>query len=467
MYKKLTQDHINKIIQIVGRENVLLPTDDIEPYTHDETEDLRFDPEIVTKPINKGQVSKIMRLANQELITVTPRGAGTGLSGGALPIFGGIVISVEKLNKILEIDQENLTVTAEPGVITQVLQEQVEKVGLFYPPDPASRGSCMIGGNIAENAGGPRALKYGVTKDYVLGLEVVLPNGDIIETGGKLLKNVTGYNLTQLLVGSEGTLGIVTKIILKLLPLPLYRKTMLAGFNDIVSAAKTVPAIFNNKIIPCALEFMEHKAMQAAEKKKRVKFPMSECGAALLIQVDGNDMSLLDKEGEKIGEVCLENGAVDVIIAEETSKQEAIWNMRRGLSEAIKSLSTYKEEDTVVPRAKLPELMLLIQAVCEKYSLEAISYGHIGDGNIHVNILKMAMPDEEWNRKIDTAVRELFTGVVAMGGSLSGEHGIGFVQKNYMPIAISPEQLEKMRQIKQVFDPNNILNPGKVFPDKP
>lgn len=465
MYKKLTQQDIQEIIKIVGKDNFILPTGDIEPYTHDETEDLQFTPEIVIKPQNKDQIAGIMKLASKKLIPVTPRGAGTGLSGGALAVHGGILLSVEKMNKIIEIDHENLIVIVEPAVITQVLQETVEKVGLFYPPDPASRGSCMIGGNIAENAGGPHALKYGVTRDYVLGLEIVLPNGEIINTGGKLLKNATGYNLTQLIIGSEGTLGIVTKIILKLIPLPLYKKALLAGFTDIVSAAKTVPAIFNNKITPSACEFMEQGAIQVAEKKKGEKFPLSEHAALLLIEVDGNDQSILENEIQKIGEICIENGAADVILADETEKMNRIWAMRRSIGEAVKSISPYKEEDTVVPRSKLPELMEHIKTVCGKYKLQALSYGHIGDGNIHVNILKMNMSDEDWNTKLDEAIQDLFKRVVSLGGMISGEHGIGYVQKNYLPIAIDKEQIELMRQIKKVFDPTNVLNPGKIFPD--
>jgi glycolate oxidase len=436
----------------------------LEPYSHDETEDLHFLPQVVLKPTTTLQVSQIMKICFDNNIPVTPRGGGTGLSGGALPIYGGVVLSTEKMNRILEIDAQNSMAVVEPGVITEILQNEVEKVGLFYPPDPASKGSCFIGGNIAECAGGPRALKYGVTKDYVYGLEAVLPSGEIINTGGKLLKNVSGYNLVQLLIGSEGTLGIVTKIILKLIPLPQYRKTILVPFNSIEAATICLTQIFTSKIIPCAAEFLEKKAVQAAEKKFEKKIPHSECEALLLLAVDGNDESVLEKEIEKIGEVCLNNGAVDVFLAETKEQQEELWKMRRSISEAVKSISIYKEEDTVVPRAAIPDLMRVLKEIEKKYEINIICYGHAGDGNIHANIIKENMGDEKWNRVLPEAIKEIFTEVVKLGGSISGEHGIGYVQKNYLAIALSETEIELMRQIKKVFDPKNILNPGKLLP---
>lgn len=465
-YSKITAELIQKLSVIVSPENIITPEGDIEPYSHDETEDFQFQPEAVVKPISTAQVSEILKLCFENNIPVTPRGGGTGLSGGALPIYGGLVLSLEKMNKILEIDTANLMAVVQPGVITQVFQDEVEKIGLFYPPDPASKGSCLLGGNVAECAGGPRALKYGVTKDYIYGLEVVLANGEIINTGGKLLKNVSGYNLTQIVIGSEGTLGVVTKIIIKLIPLPLFRKTLLVPFDDLEKGAYALTRIFFNRIIPCAAEFIDKKAVKALETKQGKTFPYSDSEALLLLQVDGNDENLMEKEIEKIGEVCVNCGAVDVFVADNKEKQEELWKMRRGLSEAVKSISTYREEDTVVPRAKLPELMKMLRGIEKKYDINIICYGHAGDGNIHANVIKDKMLDEKWNKVLPEVVREIFEEVVKLGGSISGEHGIGYVQKEYMPIALSEIELKLMWEIKRVFDPKNILNPGKMFPER-
>jgi glycolate oxidase len=464
-FSKVTPKIVDELRAIVGSDRLLLPNDDIEPYTHDETEDYVFTPEVVVKPASTDEVSRILKIAYRERIAVTPRAAGTSLSGGALPVHGGIVVSVEKMNKILEIDRENLVAVVQPGIICQVLQEEVEKVGLYYPPDPASRGSCMLGGNIAHNAGGPHALKYGVTKDWVLGLEAVKADGTILRTGGKLLKNVTGYNLTQLIVGSEGTLALVTQIILKLIPLPALRKAVMASFPTLEDAARAVTRIFFERIIPSACEFMERQAMEVTEKKHGEKFPVSGGEAALLIEVDGTREDVLDEQVERIGSVCSDAGALDLILAEDSSKLAKLWKMRRSIGEAVKGLSAYREEDCVVPRARLPELMTAIREVCARHGLTAMSYGHIGDGNVHVNILKLNLPDAEWRTRIEAATHDLFVRTVALGGMISGEHGIGFVQKNYLGLALSPDVIALMRQIKSVFDPNGILNPGKVFPD--
>ncbi len=465
MFEKVTEDVVARLRAIVGAEHVAVA--DIEKYGHDETEDFWFPPEAVVRPRTAAEVSQVMRLATERRIPVTPQAARTSLSGGALPVHGGIALSVERMNRILEVDAENLFVVTEPGVITQVLQEEVEKRGLFYGPDPASRGSCMIGGNIAHNAGGPRALKYGVTKDWVYGLQVVLPGGDVIRTGGKLLKNVTGYNLTQLIVGSEGTLGIVTEAILKLIPKPRFNKTMLAPFGSVVAAATAVTRIFQAQIIPCACEYMERSAVEAAERRKGQQFPGSAGAAAmLLVEVDGNDEGLCEKDIERIAEICMECGAPDVFLATDEEKRASIWAMRRSIGEAVKALSAYREEDTVVPRVKLPALIEAIHDVSKRHGIQAISYGHIGDGNIHVNLLRMGLSDDEWARKLDPAVKELFERTLALGGQITGEHGVGFVQRNYLKMAYPPHQIELMRQLKRVFDPAGILNPGKVLPDE-
>lgn len=451
---------LDRLREIVGAEHV--QTEDLEPYSHDETEDFVFPPDVVVKPRSAEEISALFRFANERRIPVTPQGGRTSLSGGALPVRGGIALSLERMNRILEIDTENLFAVVEPCVITQVLQEAVEKVGLFYPPDPASRGSCTIGGNIAHGAGGPRALKYGVTKDWVYGLEVVLPTGEIVRTGGKLLKNVTGYNLTQLMVGSEGTLGVVTRATLKLIPKPRMQKTILAPFPSPVAAATAVTKIFQAQIIPCACEYMERAAVQAAERRKGEKFPHSDAEALLLVEVDGNHEDVLDAELEKIAECC----GTDVFLATDPDKRAFIWNMRRSIGEAVKSISAYREEDTVVPRVKLPELVAAIHEISRKHGILAISYGHIGDGNIHVNLLKGTLTDEEWGRKLDPAVRELFERTLALGGQITGEHGVGFVQKAYLPMAYPAHHIELLRRLKGAFDPNGILNPGKIFPDR-
>lgn len=464
-YNKLSPELITKLQKICGEENVLMDKDTLKLFSEDETEDLSFPPEAVIKPLNSKQISEVLKLANEYKIPVTPRGGGTGLSGGALSVFGGICLSMEKFNKILEIDEKNFQAVVEPGVITQVFQESVEKLGLFYPPDPASRGSCFLGGNLAECSGGPRAVKYGVTKDYVLGLEAVLPTGEMIKTGGRVLKNVTGYNLTQLIIGSEGTLAVITKIIFRLIPLPEYKKVILAAFNSFGDATDAVAKIFQNGITPSAIEFMEKAAVKAAEEKLNKKFPNGEAEAQLFIEVDGNYPESLDKDIEKIAEVINEFNPLDILLAEDRQKVEDIWELRRGIGEAVKSISAYKEEDTVVPRANMTKLVSGVKEISAKYGITTICYGHSGDGNIHVNILKDKLDNETWEKILDKAIREIFELTVSLGGTISGEHGIGYSQKSYLNIALSKEELDLMKKIKNTFDPNNILNPGKIFTD--
>lgn len=438
----------------------------LEEYGSDETEDLYFAPDLVVLPSTTEQVAEVMKISQRHRIPVTPRGAGTGLSGGALPVHGGIVLSLERMNRILEIDENNLCAVVQPGVITEAFQTQVEARGLFYPPDPASRGSCMLGGNIAECSGGPRAVKYGVTKDWVLGIEAVLPSGEIVRHGGKLLKNVTGYNLTQLLVGSEGTLAVVTEITFRLIPLPKLRQTLLIPYDTLEGAARTVSSIFRAGLIPSACEFMERDAIRAAEHHLSMKLPYGDAEALLLIEVDGDRQDVLEEQRDRICEVAMNEGARDVILADSSEKQKEIWRIRRATGEAVKKLSIYKEEDTVVPRYKLPELVRGVKEIAERHGLVTICYGHAGDGNLHVNILKMEMDDFAWNQALPLAIEEIFRLTVGLGGTLSGEHGIGFSQKRYMPIAFRDHELELMKRVKQAFDPLGLLNPGKVFPDK-
>ena len=465
-YNKISKPILDEFLLLLGEESVFTDSESLFHYGHDETENLNFPPEILLKPRSVEHVSNIMKLANQYNIPVTPIGARTGLSGGSLSIHGGIGISMEKFNKILEIDEDNLQVHVQPGVITQLLQEEVAKKGLYYAPDPASRGSCFIGGNIAENSGGPRAVKYGVTKDFVLNLEVVLPNGEIINTGANTLKNSTGYNITQLLVGSEGTLGIVTKATLKLIPLPKFNKLILVPFSSAVDACSAVASIFKAGVIPSALEFMDRKAVDFTVKYiEEANLEMSEdTNALLLIEVDGNNPEYLMDEIQKIIDVvATHNCDENILFAEDEAQKEQLWFIRRRIGEAVKVNSIYKEEDTVVPRYKLPDLLSGVKKIGDKYGFESICYGHAGDGNLHINIIKGDLSDLQWEKELPKAIREVFTLTVSLGGTISGEHGIGWVQKNYMDIAFNDIELELMRDIKKVFDPKNIMNPSKIF----
>jgi len=458
-------EHLQAFKDIVGDAYVLVDEEALDRYAHDETEDLHFPPDLVLRPGTAEEIGAILRLCNEHRLPVTPRGAGTGLSGGALPHLGGVVVSVERLNRIIEIDERNLQVTTEPGVITEVLQDAVKAKGLFYPPDPSSRGSCMIGGNIAENSGGPKAVKYGVVKDYVLNLEVVLPSGDIIWTGANVLKNATGYNLTQLIVGSEGTLGIVTKAVLKLIPLPKHDLLMLIPFTRADDACAAVSAIFTAGYTPSAMEFMERDALEWVMRfvDNTIVAIADDVQAHLLIEVDGNDIDVLMKDLEGIAAIALEYGGGDMLFADDAQQKAELWKLRRRVGEAVKSHSVYKEEDTVVPRAELPVLLRGVKEIGGKYGFHSVCYGHAGDGNLHVNIIKGDLSDEEWNGSLKKGIREIFELVKKLGGTISGEHGIGLVQKEYLPIVFDSVQMQLMRQIKNVFDPNGILNAGKIF----
>jgi len=464
----LSPEILQKLTTIVGEKYIFSDQETRNHYGHDETEDYVFPPSVVVKPANAKEISEILKLANEFKIPTTPIGARTGLSGGALSIYKGIGLSMERLNKIIEIDEQNLQVTVEPAVITQVMREAVSEKGLFYPVDPSSMGSCWIGGNIAENSGGARAVKYGVTKDYVLNLEVVLPNGEIVWTGANTLKNSTGYNLTQLMVGSEGTLGVITKAVLKLLPKNNHNVLMLVPFYKAHEACEAVSAIFRSGIIPSALEFMERDAIDWTVRfVEGISVTIKpEHQAHLLIEVDGNYPEILMLEAEKILTVVEQFEIDEVLFADTEEQKNALWKMRRAVGEAVKSNSIYKEEDTVVPRYVLPELLSGIKRIGEKYGFKSVCYGHAGDGNLHVNIIKATMSDDNWNTQVPMGIREIFELTVSLKGTLSGEHGIGYVQKNFMDIAFSKVHLELMERIKHVFDPNNILNPGKIFPDE-
>ena len=461
----LTSENILAFKKIAGENFVLVDDETLQHYAHDETENLHFLPDVVIKPRTAEEISAIMKIRNANKIPVTPRGAGTGLSGGALPHLGGVLLSTERMNTILEIDERNLQVTTEPGVITEVLQQTVKEKGLFYPPDPASRGSCFIGGNIAENSGGPKAVKYGVVKDYVLNLEVVLPTGEIIWTGANVLKNSTGYNLTQLIVGSEGTLGIVTKIVLRLIPHPKYDLLMLVPFKKLEQAAEAVSAIFRAGFVPSALELIEIEALKivnASVSSSAVQLT-DDTEAHLIIEVDGNNMEVLMGEMEAISEMLLQYDIGEIYFADDAQQKAELWKLRRSVAEVVKIAGYTIEEDAVVPRAELPALIRGVKEIGAKHNFHAVSYGHAGDGNLHIRIKKEGTPNSYGDEEMNKSLRALFELVKKLGGTISGEHGIGLIQKGFMDIMFREKQLDLMRQIKKVFDPNNILNAGKIF----
>ena len=464
-YNKINNEFIDYLQHIVGSDFVFVDHSILMEYGSDYTEDLVFPPEVLVRPSTKEQVSEIIKLSKLHNVPVTPIGARTGLSGGCLSVHGGIGLSLERFNKIISIDEDNFQVIVQPGVITQVLQDEVAKKGMYYAPDPASKGSCFIGGNIAENSGGPRALKYGVTKDFVLNLEVVLPSGEIIQTGANTLKNSTGYNLTQLIVGSEGTLGIVTQATLKLLPHPKLNKLILVPFKSAIDACSAVASIFKAGITPSALEFMERFAVDWTIKfiddaQLEMK---NDVEALLLVEVDGNNEDLLFEDIQQIVEVVEKHNCdQNILFAEDQAQKDQLWFIRRRIGEAIKVNSVYKEEDTVVPRFMLPNLLKGVKEIGERYGFKSVCYGHAGDGNLHVNIIKGELTDDQWENELPLAIREIFELTVSLGGTISGEHGIGLVQKQYMNIPFKEVELELMRSIKKIFDPNNLLNPGKI-----
>lgn len=445
---------------------VLAGQEDRDNYGHDETEDLLFPPDVVVRARNTAEVAAVVRLCAAHHVPVTPIGGRTGLSGGALSVHGGVGLALDRMDRILGIDERNLQVTVEPGVITQALMDAVAEKGLYYACDPSSKGSCTIGGNIAENAGGPRAVKYGVTRDQVLNLEVVLPGGEVIWTGANTLKNSTGYDLTRLLVGSEGTLGIITKAVLRLVPLPKETRLMLVPFADAENACAAVSAVFRAGILPSALEFMERDAIAWTMRfTEGLPAQVSAVpGAYLLIEVDGNHADVLLRDCETILGVMEAHGGGETLFAETTAEKDALWRLRRSVPVSVKAHSVYKEEDTVVPRYELPRLLAGVKAIGARYGFNSVCYGHAGDGNLHVNIIKGDLSDAFWTDELPKAIREIFQLTVSLGGTLSGEHGIGLVQRPYMDIAFNSAQLALMRAVKQAFDPNGIMNPGKVLP---
>ena len=469
-FPEVTIDILSEFEAIVGKGNVILDPEKRLEYSHDKTENYSFLPAVVLKPGNTEEVSKIMKTCNTHRIPITARGAGTGLSGAALPTHLGAVLSMERFNKILHIDELNLQATVEPGVITEIFQLAVKEKGLFYPPDPASGGSCFLGGNLSQNSGGPKAVKYGVTRDYVLNLEVVLPSGEIIWTGANVLKNSTGYNLTQLMCGSEGTLGIITKIVFKLRGFPEKNVLMLIPFVTNEEACKAIAAIFTAGIQPSGVEFFEREAglktidycAKVLNSPVSTSFPEN-MDAYLLCELDGNDEEVLMRDAERVMSVVDNFQAGEVLFAESAAQKEELWKVRKNISPAVNWYTLTKSDDVVVPRGNLPKLISGIKQIGKEYGFNTVCFGHLGDGNLHVNILKEQISDKDWETKIPEGIGEIFKLTVSLGGTLSGEHGIGIAKRPYMPIAMKETNLDLMRGIKKVFDPNGILNPGKIF----
>jgi glycolate oxidase len=451
---------MNKIIDKFPNLKISTSPEDLVCYGFDAS-GIEMSPSAVVWPDTTEDVVKVMKYAYENSISVVPRGAGTGMTAGAVPSKGAIIISFEKMKRILEIDTENLNVLCEPGVINGRLQRELEWKGFFYPPDPASMNFCTIGGNVAENAGGPRALKYGVTRDYVMEIESVLPNGEIMTTGVKTTKGVVGYDLTRLLTGSEGTLSVFTKIRLKVLPLPEEVVTLLAIFNNLEASGNAVAKIISSKIIPRTLEFMDREAIAAIEKLKPVGLPKN-AEAILLIELDGHP-STITKEAEKIVDICQQLGA-EIKKAEDEDARNQLWASRRAISPALYQIRPTKiNEDIVVPRNMVTEMLKRLRKLSEESGIKIVNFGHAGDGNIHVNIMVDKADNDEYTKGL-SLVEQIFKDTLSLGGTISGEHGIGLTKAGYVGMELSKKELEIMEAIKKVFDPKNILNPGKIFP---
>lgn len=462
-YNQLTPEIRAEIESIVGSENVSSSAEDLEKHAIDESPLEPHPPHIVVKPASTEEVSKVLKLANDNLIPVTPQGSLTGLSGASHPILGGIALTLERMNKIIEIDENNLMATVEPGVLISEVHEETEKLGLYYPPDPGQE-SGSIGGNISTNAGGMRAMKYGVTRDFVNGLEVVLADGSVIQTGGKNVKDSTGYSLIDLIIGSEGTLGIVTKATLRLIPKPKFTALIYAPFNSTIDAANAVREIVHKKILPFGLEYMAQHTVLTVEKYLEKKLPDNSHPAYLIVAVEANSKEELDRQLETAGEICLEMGAVDAYIADTNSRQQQIWEARKSSFDAYLAMYTLDEADVCIPRDRIPEYIERADVIAEKHGVILVPVGHAGDGNLHYNILKPdSMSMEDWPDAMENALSDLIDVSHEMGGTASGEHGLGYTKRHYLEREVGLKQVEIMKGIKKVFDPNGILNPEKVW----
>jgi len=458
-FKKIADE----LSRLVGRSKVVTDSEILDSYARDETSDLSAMPDVLVRAESAEDVSLVLTFCHVNGVAVIPRGAGTGVTGGAVPVKGGVVLSLEKMKRIVEIDRENMVAVVEPGAVTRDIQDAARAEGLMYPPDPASLESCSIGGNVAENAGGPRAVKYGVTKDYVLGLEFVLTDGSVITTGGKIVKNATGYNLTGILIGSEGTLAVITKIFLRLIPAPMFTVDMLIPFISLRDAMEVVYAVLLNRIVPATMEFMERDAINLVGTflGREIHFP--DAGAHLLIQIDGNSEESVHRDMEKIGSLA----RIDqekIIIAESPAQRERLWKARRSIREAITAASpVFLAEDCVVPRSKIPEFLAELKSFFESRGLRSVMFGHAGDGNVHIDVLKGDADYGAWKNGLPDLKREIYKRAIALGGTITGEHGIGYIRKDYLRLALSDEEVRLLKRIKKAFDPKGILNPDKIF----
>ncbi|MCK5833408.1 FAD-binding protein [bacterium] len=460
---KPTGEDILALVDIVGSDNAIVG-DGMEEYSHDESPNIQAKPSLVLKAGDEKEISKILRYTNEKAIPVVTRGLGTGVAGGSIPFDSAIVLSLERMNSILEIDEENLMVITQPAVITGDLRRAVEEKGLFYPPDPASLDSCSIGGNFQTNAGGMTAVKYGITRDYVKGFRAVIPGGDVITYGGKLVKNVAGYDLTHVICGSEGTLAVTTEITFKLLPKPEFHVDLLVGFDSVEDSVSAVSEIIRRKIVPSTIEFMEGDIVRIVAEVLQKDVPMREAGAQLIISLDAESEEELEKRYFTLGEIALELGAIDVLVADNRPFQDRIWDVRRSIREALRAVSpTIVAEDVAVPRAKLAELWCGARELGKKFGIRVLSFGHAGDGNLHIDALKEDFDDTAWEKVMKDYIPELFKLAVRLGGTITAEHGIGYLKKPYLPIGIGKSELDLMKNIKHAFDPKGILNPGKAI----
>ena len=457
----MNSDQLAELAHIVGNHNLYLEQEEMLTFATDATDVMHL-PAVVVEPDNRQAIQELLRFANREQIAVTPRGAGSGLSGGALTVRGGILLSLLKLNRILEIDRKNMTATVEPGVINSHLQQAVAAQGLFYPPDPASFETSTLGGNVAEDAGGARCYKYGTTRHYILALDVVLPDGAFHRLGVPTRKGVVGYDLKDLMIGSEGTLGVVTSIVVRLLPLPLHRRLLLAMFSDFKQAIAGMERLTEQGIIPSALEFMDETCIEMTRDELPLIIPNA-VQSLLLLELDGNNVDLIERELEQVAQLLEEQGALDLLLADSSERQERLWNVRRAMSTTIKDKSAIKKSvDVVVPVSHLAEYMSATRALAERFNVHILHYGHLGDGNVHTNVIHMT-GGEEALQEVLAALREVLVITLESGGTISGEHGIGVTKLPYVEMEIPPQLMELQKAIKRVFDPNNILNPGKIF----
>ena len=462
-YKTIDEADIEYLRSVCAPERVISGPAVGDDYCHDELSGMRRRPDVLVKAASTQEVSSIMKYAYQHCIPVTPRGQGTGLVGGAVPLHGGILLDLSGMNRIIELDEENLTLTLEPGVLLMEVVKYVEERGFMYPPDPGEK-SATIGGNISTNAGGMRAVKYGVTRDYVRGLEVVLPNGEVTELGGKVVKNSSGYSLKDLVVGSEGTLAIVTKAILRLIPLPKCKISLLVPFPTLEAAIQTVPLVLRSSSVPTAVEFMEREVILASEEFLGRKFPDNSADAYLLLTFDAASAAELELAYTSAANICLNAGALDVLMSNTQERNEAIWSARGAFLEAIKASTSEMDEcDVVVPRRHVASFILFAHALQKKHDIRIRSFGHAGDGNLHIYILRDKLDENKWHLRLEAVFQDLYQKARELGGQVSGEHGIGFAKKSYLADSIPSVNLALMAAIKNAFDPRNILNPAKII----